>query len=120
MQPASSLSITNLSACELATLIRQKQLSPVEVIEAHLSRIQRLNPTLNAFVGIDEEQARVAARRVEDELMRGENSKPLLGVPVSIKSCIDVQGLKCEAGSRLRDGYIAAEDAPLVKRLKQA
>src|SRR5215468_1386567 len=120
MQPASSASITTLSASELARLIRQKQLSPVEVIEAHLSRIQRLNPTLNAFVGIDEEQARVAARRAEAEVMHGENSKPLLGVPVSIKSCIDVQGLKCEAGSRLRDGYIAAEDAPLVKRLKQA
>ena len=120
MHPASSVSITTLSASELARLIRQNQLSPVEVIEAHLSRIQRLNPTLNAFVGIDEEQARTAARRVEDEVMRGENSKPLLGVPVSIKSCIDVQGLKCEAGSRLRDGYIAGKDAPLVTRLKRA
>jgi len=112
--------ITKFSAAEMARLIRRKQLSPVEVVEAHLERIERLNPKINAFACLNIEQARVEARRAETVLMQGVQSKPLLGVPVSIKSCIDVKGLRCEAGSHLRDGYVAAEDATLVARLKQA
>jgi len=112
--------ITKLSAAEMARLIHRKQLSPVEVVEAHLERIEWLNPKINAFACLNMEQARVEARRAETALMQGVQSRPLLGVPVSIKSCIDVKGLRCEAGSRLRDGYVATEDATLVARLKQA
>lgn len=100
-------------------MMRSKQISPVEVIDVHLSRTEQLNGPLNAFVCIDAEGARAAAKRAEDAIMRGA-SQPLLGVPLSIKSCIDVQGLRCEAGSRLRDGYVASADAPLVDRLKRA
>lgn len=120
MPEASIQSITHLSATNLAKAIRQKQISPTEAVEAYLSRIQQLNPTLNAFVHVDAERARAAARSAEAALMRGEEGQPLLGVPLSIKSCIDVQGLRCEAGSRLRDGYVATADAPLVARLKAA
>jgi Asp-tRNA(Asn)/Glu-tRNA(Gln) amidotransferase A subunit family amidase len=103
----------------MARLVRQKQLSPVELVEAHLERIEQLNPRLNAFTCLRAEHARGEARLAEQAIMRGQQ-KPLLGVPISIKSCIDVKGLRCEAGSRLRGGYVAAEDAVLVARLKQA
>jgi Asp-tRNA(Asn)/Glu-tRNA(Gln) amidotransferase A subunit family amidase len=103
----------------MARLVRQKQLSPVELVEAHLERIEQLNPRLKAFTCLRAEHARAEASLAEQAIMRGQQ-KPLLGVPISIKSCIDVKGLRCEAGSRLRAGYVAAEDAVLVARLKQA
>jgi amidase len=120
-----SASLTSLSATEIASLVRRKELSPVEVVNAHLQRIEELNPEINAFAYVNAEGALTEARRAELALVRGkttngEVSGPLIGVPVTIKSCIDVQGFPCEAGSRLRRGYIAPEDAPLVKRLKNA
>ena len=113
-------SVTDLSASAIAQLILQKKLSPVEVMDAHLLRIEQLNPKINAFVHVDAERARSQAKGAEAALMSGVESRPLLGVPISIKSSIDVQGLPCEAGSRLRDGFVASQDATLVARLKNA
>ncbi len=112
--------LTDLSANEMARLVREKQLSPVELVQAHLERIERLNPVLNAFVCLEAEGALEAARVAERRLMSGGDMSPMLGVPISIKSCLDVAGLRSEAGSRLRAGYVASEDAPLVQRLKHA
>jgi Asp-tRNA(Asn)/Glu-tRNA(Gln) amidotransferase A subunit family amidase len=109
-----------LSAVSMAAQIRQKKLSPVELVEAHLARIGRLNPKLNAFVQMDAEGARRQARAAEDALTRDEELGPLHGVPVSIKSSVEVKGMRCEAGTRLRAGFVAAQDAPLVSRLRKA
>ncbi|MGH9863554.1 MAG: amidase [Candidatus Acidiferrales bacterium] len=111
---------TRLSARAMAAAIREKKLSPVELVEAHLQRIEQLNPRLNAFVTLRGEKAREEARAAEATVARGQPLGPLHGVPVSIKSCIDVAGLPCEAGSKLRAGYVAAADAPLVARLRAA
>jgi amidase len=113
------MNITDCSATEMARRIRLKEISPVEVVDAHLRRIAELNLRLNAFVTVREKEARQEAREAEAAVMRG-GDKPLLGVPISIKSSIDVAGLRCEAGSRLRRGYVAENDAPLVRRLKNA
>lgn len=118
--PVLTSSITTLSATELALLIRERQISPVEACDAYLQRIQELNPALNAFAWVDAEGVRRQAREAERIAMQADDSRPLLGVPVTIKSCIDVAGFPCVAGSRLRAGYVAAQDAPLVKRLKAA
>jgi amidase len=120
MSSSSSSCLTELSASHLARLIRQKQCSPLEVIDAYLHRIEQLNPRVNAFASVEADRARIEAKRAEAALMAGENSQPLLGVPLTIKSCIDVEGFRCEAGSRLRSGYTAAHDATLVARLKAA
>lgn len=112
--------LTFLSAVSMAEQVRHKKLSPVELVEAHLSRIELLNPKLNAFVQVDRELARRAAQLAESALMRGEELGPLHGVPISIKSSIDVAGLRCEAGTQLRAGYVASQDAPLVARLRAA
>ncbi|HTF43849.1 MAG TPA: amidase [Terriglobales bacterium] len=112
--------LTLLSAVSMAEQIRQKRISPVEIVEAHLERIRKLNPRLNAFVQIDEDGARRQAREAEAALASGESRGPLHGVPISIKSSIDVAGMLCESGTKLRAGRLAEKDAPLVARLRQA
>ena len=112
--------LTFLSAGEMAGQIRQRKISPVELVEAHLAKIDRLNPRLNAFVQVDAERARSAARDAETAVSRGASLGPLHGVPLSIKSSISVTGLRCEAGTRLRAGFAATQDAPLVQRLRAA
>jgi Asp-tRNA(Asn)/Glu-tRNA(Gln) amidotransferase A subunit family amidase len=109
-----------LSAREIAAQIRRKEVSPVEVARTHLDRIERLNPKLNAFVDCQPEAVLSQARDAEKAILRGDDLGLLHGVPVSIKSSIDVAGHRSEAGTRLRAGYIAAEDAPLVARLRAA
>src|SRR5579863_5729770 len=111
--------LTFLSAVTMAEQIRKQVLSPVELVEAHLARIEKLNPKLNAFVQVDAEGARRQARAAEDAVSH-EKFGPLHGVPISIKSSIEVNGLRCEAGSKLRAGFLAAQDAPLVSRLRHA
>ncbi len=112
--------LTLISALEIAARIQRKEVSPREIVRAHLERIERLNPRLNAFVSIDADRAFEAASAAEKALMEGRDLGPLGGVPVTIKSSIDVAGLRCETGSRLRAGHIPKEDAPLVSRLKAA
>ena len=113
-------SLTYRSAVEMARMIREKKISPVELVQAHLDRIERLNPQLNAFVSVDSARALEAARKAEAAVLQGATVGPLHGVPVTIKSSIDVAGLRCETGSKLRAGHIAEADAPLVSRLKAA
>src|SRR5271167_3518707 len=103
---------TFCSAVSMTEQIREKKLSPVELVEAHLARIEKLNPKLNAFVQVDADGARRQAVKAEKAVMRGEELGPLHGVPVSIKSSIDVAGLRCEAGTKLRAGFVPTRDAP--------
>jgi Asp-tRNA(Asn)/Glu-tRNA(Gln) amidotransferase A subunit family amidase len=112
--------LTFLPAVAMAEQIRQKKISPVELADAHLAKIERLNPRLNAFVHVDVERVRREACAAESAVMSGESLGPLHGVPVSIKSCIELAGLRCEAGTRLRAGLVATQDAPLVARLRHA
>ena len=104
----------------MAEQIRQKRISPLELLDAHLAKIAKLNPKLNAFVHLDAEKARQAAREAEAAVRSGRSLGPVHGVPISIKSSIEVAGLRCEAGTRLRQGFVATQDAPLVSRLKNA
>src|ERR1700693_2260651 len=112
--------LTFLPAVIMAEQIRTKKLSAVELLEPHLAQIERLNPKLNAFVQVDADRARRAARDAELAIMQEKQIGPLHGVPVSIKSSLEVAGLRCEAGTRLRAGFVARQDAPLVTRLKNA
>lgn len=112
--------LTLLPAATMAQLIREKKISPVDLADAHLAKIERLNPKLNAFVHVNAEYVQREARRAEAAVMKGRSLGPLHGVPISIKSSIDVAGMACEAGTRLRGGVIAAHDAPLVTRLRNA
>src|SRR5207244_12248102 len=109
-----------LSATDMAEQVRLKKLSPVELLDTHLARIEALNPKLNAFVQLDTERARRQAQAAEAAVMRGEGVGPLHGVPISIKSSIEVAGLRCEVGTRLRGGSVASRDAPLLSPWRAA
>ncbi len=109
-----------LPAVTMAEKIRAKNISPVELVETHRAQIERLNPRLNAYVELDLDHAREVALAAEKVVTRGDKLGPLHGVPISIKSSIAVAGLRHEAGTCLRAGVTAEEDAPLVARLKKA
>ncbi len=109
-----------LPATELARRIRNEEVSPGDVVEAHLSRIKQVNPVLNAITDFQAESARDQARQAEQQLMSGGPIGPLHGVPLTIKSSIEVEGFLCECGTKLRKGIVAERDATLVTSLKKA
>jgi Asp-tRNA(Asn)/Glu-tRNA(Gln) amidotransferase A subunit family amidase len=112
--------LTFLSAVEMNLQVRARKISPMELADTHLAKIERLNPKLNAFVQVDPERVRRQACEAEAAVTSGQLIGPLHGVPISIKSSIDVAGMKCEAGTRLRAGFVATQDAPLVERVRRA
>ncbi len=105
---------------EINQEIRSKNVSPLEIVELHLRRIEDLQPKLNAFVHLDPKGTREQARAAENLVIRGAQLGPLHGVPLTMKSCIDVAGWPCPAGSLLRKDYVPRQDAPLVARLRAA
>ena len=112
--------LTELSAIELAPLIRTRAVSPVEIVEATLARIDAMNARLGAYLHVAADEARAAARVAEGEVRAGGYRGPLHGIPVAYKDIYDVAGLPTTAGSKLRVGHVAAEDATAVGRLRRA
>src|SRR2546423_527842 len=112
---------TFLPASVMAAHIREKKITPVELAQAHLAKIEKFNPKLNAFVQVNTERVLREAREAESALLiRGGSVGPLHGVPISVKSSVDVAGMRIESGTRLRAGNMATRDAPLVERLRKA
>src|SRR3989454_9658131 len=110
-----------LPATELATLIRRKKVSPVEVVDAILDRIERINPKLNAFVTLTDEAARREAKAAERALMRRSTLLgPLHGVPFSVKDLVVTKGVRTTFGTPLYRDNVPTEDAPMVERMKRA
>jgi aspartyl-tRNA(Asn)/glutamyl-tRNA(Gln) amidotransferase subunit A len=109
-----------MPATDLAAAIRLKQVSPVEVIDTVLTRIEQRNPQLNAFCLVTVEAARQAAQAAEQAVMRGEPLRPLHGVPVSVKDLVITKGVRTMRGSKLYEHDVPTEDAPVVERLKAA
>ena len=100
------MSVTDLGftpATELVAAIRQRQLSPLEIVDAILARIEGLNPQLNAYLAVDTEGARRAAREAEAAVMRGDPLGPLHGLPVSIKDLEPTAGLRHTSGSKFSE-----------------
>ena len=112
--------ITELTASELARSIQAGETTAVEVVSSHLKRIDQTHESLNAFVDVDRERALRDAKEADRGRARGERLGRLHGVPLSIKSSIDVEGLRCETGSRFRKGHVPEKDALLVARLREA
>ena len=106
-------------ATELAARIRTKALSPVEVMRAHLERIEALNPRLNAVVTLADGSTE-RAREAEAALMRGELWGPLHGVPFTAKDSFDVAGVRTTRGSKLFTNHVPDADATVVTRMKEA
>jgi aspartyl-tRNA(Asn)/glutamyl-tRNA(Gln) amidotransferase subunit A len=109
-----------LSMAEVASLMRARTVSALEVTEAHLARIERLNPTLNAFVTIMAAEARDAARQADAELATGGWRGPLHGVPIGLKDIFDTAGVRTTHGSSFYRDNVPGEDADVVRRLEDA
>ena len=115
-----TLEFDELTISEIAPLIRKKQISPVELAKRYLDKIQKLNPTLNAYLAIMEQEAITAARRAEREIAKGNYLGPLHGVPFSIKDNIATKGVTTTAGSKILADWVPDFDATIVDRLKKA
>lgn len=109
-----------LSASQLVKAIRERSVSALEVLEAHLAQIAQHNPVLNAIVTLDSEQALTLAKQADTALARGELWGPLHGVPVTIKDLFDTAGLRTTWSYRPRANYIPQQDATAIARLRAA
>jgi amidase len=117
---ASDSDITHLEALEIARRVRAREISPVEVVEAHLAAIERANPVVNAVCTLAADQALAAARALAASLAAGREAGPLAGVPVGIKDLTSTAGIRTTYGSMLYADNVPAEDALVVQRIKAA
>jgi aspartyl-tRNA(Asn)/glutamyl-tRNA(Gln) amidotransferase subunit A len=109
-----------LTVKQASDLIRRRDVSPVELTEACLKRIDAYNPSLNAFITITRDQALAAAREMEAEQRKGRWRGPLHGIPVALKDNIDTAGVRTTAASGVFKDRVPGEDAEVVVRLKKA
>jgi len=106
------------SIAETAEQIHQQKISPVELVRECLEAIDRLNPTLNAFITVAAESALAEAKTAEQEIRSGNWRGPLHGIPIGLKDLIDTAGVRTTAASAVFRDRIPAEDADVVKKLK--
>ena len=115
-----NLEITKMTALQLRRAIRTKKISPVEVVNAVLERIERLNPKINAYCTLVPEQALREAKKAENKVVKGEPLGPLHGIPVSIKDLAFTKGIRTTGGSKMYENFVPDKDAVFVERLKAA
>jgi amidase len=108
------------SARAMLDALESRQVSATELLEEHLARIARYNPTLNAIVIPNEEQARAQAARADTVYERGNVLGPLHGLPLTIKDCIEVAGLRATAGAKELAEHVSTESAPVAQRVLNA
>ncbi|PWJ09928.1 amidase family protein [Jannaschia seohaensis] len=112
--------IWEVTASRISAEVRSRRLSAVEVAEAHLDRLARVNPAINAVVQEFPEEVLDAARKVDAAIARGEDPGPLCGVPVTIKVNVDQKGHATTNGLRLQEGLVATDDSPVVSNIRKA
>jgi aspartyl-tRNA(Asn)/glutamyl-tRNA(Gln) amidotransferase subunit A len=108
------------SVADLGRMIATKEVSPVEVVRAYLDRIGRLDATLRAFITVCEDDAVEAARAAESAVMAGRVAGPLHGVPIALKDLFNTGGVRTTGGSRILADAVPADDATVVRRLREA
>lgn len=109
-----------LSIASASELLRQKQLSPVELTKSCLGLVEQLNPKINAFITVLAESALGQAREAEAEILAGNWRGPLHGIPIGLKDLIDTAGVRTTCGSALFADRVPSEDAEVVRRLRNA
>src|SRR5437763_15857811 len=107
-------------AAELAALIARRAVSLVEIVDVVLDRIEKTQPTLNAFITVCADEARAAAKEAEAAVMRGDALGPLHGVPFAVKDLVNTAGLRTTFGSWALADNVPRTDSPSVARLKAA
>src|SRR5437867_12207370 len=112
------MDICDLSAVEMARLIRAKDVSARDVVAAHVQRIEQINPVVNAIVTLAADQAMDRATAADDMLARGAAIGPLHGLPIAHKDLQPTKGMRTTFGSPIFAGFIPSEDSLLVERLR--
>ncbi|HSB88439.1 MAG TPA: amidase [Anaerolineales bacterium] len=112
--------LTQLGAVELLRRLHRREVSAAEVVEAHIRRIENVNPKLNALVTDTFDEAARTARRADERIGRGGSLPPLLGLPFTVKDAFPVAGVRFTAGLLRRKDHIAGEDAEIVRRMRAA
>jgi aspartyl-tRNA(Asn)/glutamyl-tRNA(Gln) amidotransferase subunit A len=112
--------LSQLSLAQAATLVKKREVSPVELVEASLERIAHVDPQLKAFIRIFEHEARQVAKAAEMMVMAGHDLGPLHGIPVALKDNVALRGFPTTAGSRILADWIPEQDATVSTRLRQA
>lgn len=114
------MELTALSIVEAAGLLRRREISAFELVEAHLELIQEINPRLNCFITLTGETALDCARQVDQEIRQGAYRGPLHGIPLALKDLYETRGVRTTAGSKFFTGYIPEQDACVVQKLHAA
>ena len=109
-----------LSATELASLIKSRQVSPVEATEAYLERIPQVDGKLNAYITVTADRAMADARRAEQEIVSGKYRGPMHGVPIAVKDQVYTKGILTTGGSTILKDFVPDEDATVVRKLNEA
>lgn len=109
-----------LDLSEASRAVQKKEVSPVELTQACLARIEKLNPRLNAFITVTETAALEDARKAEAEIARGEWKGPLHGIPLAVKDLVETAGVKTTAASAVLKDNVPISDAEVIRRLKSA
>ena len=112
--------LLDLTIRDVSEWVRRRRVSPVELTNACLAQIEKLNPTLNAFITVTPESALTEARAAEAEIQRGRWRGPLHGIPIALKDLFDTAGVRTTAGSAVFKDRVPTEDAEVVRRLKAA
>ncbi|MCH7801415.1 MAG: aspartyl/glutamyl-tRNA amidotransferase subunit A [Chloroflexi bacterium] len=115
-----SADLHKLSIAQAGQEIKNRRLSPVELTQAYLDRIDRLNGDLGAYITVTAEQALASARMAESEIQAGRYAGPLHGVPIAVKDIISTQGVLTSAGSRVLSDNIPDHDSTIIERLNAA
>ena len=115
-----TLEICYMSAGDLSKLVQNKEISPVELIGAHLSRIEDTEPVLNSFITLLADEARGAARQAEKDIQAGRYKGPLHGIPVALKDLYNTGGVRTTSGSRIFDNFVPTEDCTVAAKFQQA
>ena len=115
-----SLEICYMSAGSLSKLVENKKVSPVEIVDAHLSRIDATEPILNSFITLLANESRIAARQAEKDIQSGKYKGPLHGIPVALKDLYNTAGVRTTSGSKIFDTFIPAEDCTVASKFHQA
>src|SRR5437899_6388383 len=116
----SAIDLSGLTVARAAALIRTRELSPLELAEQYLRRIERLNPRLNAYVTVTAERALQDARRATDELAAGRSRGPLHGVPIGLKDLYDTAGIRTAGGAKIFGERVPDADCTVARKLREA
>ena len=114
------LELCGLSVARASKAIQAREISPVELTDAYLCRIEALNPRINAYITVTAQRARADARRATDEIAAGRSRGPLHGIPVALKDLFETAGIRTTGGGKFHADHVPAHDCPVARRLRDA